>query len=74
MTKQSNFTIAEIMDELCAFRRIDSTILARAAKSNITEKNHKGFRTLVAAYSDGKYDEDIPVLINELDNLMQQRL
>lgn len=64
----------DFLGELSSYQVIDPKILARAEKSNITERNHKGFKALINAWVSGVYDNDVPQLINELDTLMQQRL
>jgi hypothetical protein len=70
----SNFTILEILEELSALTKVDPKIIDRAKKSNITEKNHKGFKGAVKAWADGRYDNDPEVLVGNLDHFIQQRL
>lgn len=70
----SNLTIKELLDELKSFGPIDQRIMDNAEKSNITEKNHKTFKHLVQGWKEGVFDEDLPQLIDGLDQLIQQRL
>jgi len=66
--------IKDLLDELKSFQPIDQKIMDRAEKSNITIKNHKTFKHLVQGWKEGVFDEDVPQLIDGLDQLMQQRL
>lgn len=63
-------TIHDLLQELQSFQSIDSKTLALAKKSTITYQNSKEFRDLLLAWTQGVYDEDVPMLVNELENLL----
>lgn len=68
----ATLTLSDLILELGTWINTSPAIIERAKASKVNVNNNNKFKTLAKAWVNGKYDEDINSLYNQLINLIPQ--
>ena len=63
-------TINSLVTELQSFITVPRETLTKSLESNITDKNNTQFKEVLRDWSNGEYDEDPEIALNELRTLL----